>query len=1012
MEVTRAGFKKLTRSGVVLRVDEVIDLRLTLDLGAVNEQVTVTAEAPQLETKTHTVGQVVDSGAILQLPLNGRNYLQLGNLTAGTVPNSRSRDKTFSAYGNRGLQNAFLLDGARNQNYLRGLDNRQRDAMRPSLEAISEFKVQTSNFSAEYGASAGAVVNVVTRSGTNEYHGSVFEFLRNSAFDAVDFFQPAGTHTPLFIEHQFGGSLGGPVVKNRAWWYGAFERTHISSETTLTSTVPQPSERRGEFGTRNVFDPLTTRANPAGSGFVRDRFPGNVIPPSHFDRIGKAQADKYPDPLLARTSRNYVVAPLESTRSNNGTFRGDARVTDKDSMFGRFSFIQGDFLKLPVLPEPAATGTIREQPSWSVGYGYTRVFSPTVIHEFRFAWNQVAVNQDGTLKRDEIIPGALDPGVTSSIPGFNPSGFTGIGSEPPGFGNLPLRKSSGVWNLSSNLSVIRHRHTLKMGFDYQIIRVTTDTTLSGRGSFGFTGVFTQDPQTRASTGSPIADLLLGLPNSISIGTRGISRERAQNYYGYFQDDWTLTPTLTLNLGLRYDLTRPFVEADNKFANLVLDPGDELFGQLILAGDARRPRPLIYSDRNNFAPRFGFAWRTPAAGLVLRGGYGIFYSQDEGTGVNRRMTNNPPFFGFGGFNVASDQLFPSSTIALSQELPQRPKPIDPQEFRLDPRATATLISWDQHFRTGYVQQWNLSLQKELRGNLLWEANYVGNHALGLGASYPRNQAPPGSGSPTDRRPLAQYTRASVFRAAPWAFSTYHGVSTRVEKRFSRGLSFLGSFTFGRALDTASEFAVCDGCGASADDAVQDPSNLGKSQKSLANHHVARRFVFSGFYDLPFGAGRAYASTGALRHIAGGWSVGGILTLADGIPFTPVLSFDNANTGGTNRPNRIRDGKLPNRTPERWFDIDAFAFPDRFTFGNAGRNVVIGPGTANIDFAIHRNFKLPIREGSRLEFRAEAFNGFNTPHFDLPGASIGTASAGVIGGTSNPNRQLQFGLKLIF
>src|SRR5712691_2608274 len=240
VEVTFAGFKKLTRQGIPLRVDEVLDLRFTLEPGGVNEQVTVTAEAPLVEEKTHSIGQVVDSRTLLELPLNGRNYLQLGNLTAGTVPNVRSRDKTFSAYGNRGLQNAFLLDGARNQNYLRGLDNRARDAMRPSLEAVAEFKVQTSNYSAEYGASAGAVVTVVTRSGTNELHGSAFEFLRNSAMDARDYFLPASAPKPLFVEHQFGGSVGGRIVRNRAWWHTAYQRSHISQGTTAGGTVPLP----------------------------------------------------------------------------------------------------------------------------------------------------------------------------------------------------------------------------------------------------------------------------------------------------------------------------------------------------------------------------------------------------------------------------------------------------------------------------------------------------------------------------------------------------------------------------------------------------------------------------------------------------------------------------------------------------------------------------------------------------------------------------------------------------
>src|SRR5437667_12005852 len=283
VEVAAQGFKKLVRSGIELRVDEVVNLRLSIEPGTAVESVTVTAATEQLEEKTHSVGQVVEEKAIQDLPLNGRNYLQLGNLTAGAVPSNRSRDHTFSANGNRGLQNAYLLDGARNQSYLRGLDNRQRDAVRPSLEALSEFKVQTSNFSAEYGASAGAVVNVVTKSGTNEIHGSAFEFLRNNAFDARDFFQPASAPAPLYIQHQFGGSAGGPFVKNRAWWHAAVQRTHISQGQTYTSTLPLPAQLAGSFGSLAVFEPATTRGNPSGSGSVRDMFPGNTVPGARFD---------------------------------------------------------------------------------------------------------------------------------------------------------------------------------------------------------------------------------------------------------------------------------------------------------------------------------------------------------------------------------------------------------------------------------------------------------------------------------------------------------------------------------------------------------------------------------------------------------------------------------------------------------------------------------------------------------------------------------------------------------
>ena len=424
--------------GIELRVDEVVNLRLSIEPGTAVESVTVTASTEQLEEKTHSVGQVIEEKAIQDLPLNGRNYLQLGNLTAGAVPSNRSRDHTFSAYGNRGLQNAYLLDGARNQSYLRGLDNRQRDAVRPSLEALSEFKVQTSNFSAEYGASAGAVVNVVTKSGTNEIHGSAFEFLRNNAFDARDFFQPASAPAPLYIQHQFGGSAGGPFVKNRAWWHAAVQRTHISQGQTYTSTLPLPAQLAGSFGSLAVFDPATTRGNPSGSGSVRDMFPGNTVPGARFDPIGKKLAVYYPAPNLPGAARNYLNNPVDSTRITNLTLRGDVRLTNADSMFARFSIDRGDYLRNAVIPEPANTGTARQTPGNSLGYGYTRVLGPRNVNEFRLAWNRVGVDQDGTLKKDDLVPGSLAPETTSSIAQFNLTGFAGLGAQPPGFGNIPL----------------------------------------------------------------------------------------------------------------------------------------------------------------------------------------------------------------------------------------------------------------------------------------------------------------------------------------------------------------------------------------------------------------------------------------------------------------------------------------------------------------------------------------------------------------------------------------------
>lgn len=999
VEVSAQGFKTMKRAGIVLRVDDAMSLKLTLETGAVSESVTVTGSAELLEAKTNTVGQVVDEQTMQQLPLNGRNYLQLGSLSAGAVP-SRSRDRTISAYGNRGLQNAFLLDGARNQSYLRGLDNRQRDAMRPQLEAISEFKVQTSNYSAEYGASAGSVINVVTKSGSNEIHGSAFEFLRNNKMDARDFFLPASSKQPLYIQHQFGGSLGGPFVKNRAWWQAAYQRTHISEGETNTATVPVQAEKNGIF-TTPIFDPATLR-----TGNLRDPFPENRIPAARFDRVGKSLTDLFPAPNLPGVARNYVSNPLQATRSHNATARGDLRVSDIDTVFFRFSADQGVYNRLPILPLGAQTGTNRETPARSYGVGYTRIISPSVVNEARIAYNYIAVNQDGTQAKDEIVKGSLDPRVTSSIPTFGVTGYATLGDQPAGFTNVPLYKSSRVWNFSDNLSLVRSKHTLKIGADCQRIDVPTFATLNGRGAFAFSGVFTQNPQRRPGSGSSVADFLLGLPNTITTGTPSDANEHANNLYFYVQDDWNVTPSLTVNLGLRYELTRPFYDKNDRLANLILDTGDPLYGQYILAGDDRLPRSLQTVDRNNFAPRLGFAWRPPVNGLVLRGGFGIFYAQDEAFGVSQRITNNPPFVGFGGFNLVSDQLNISSTIPLSQDLPARPAAADPKTYRFDPRSTLQVRSWPSRFTMPYVTQWNFSVQKELAKNLVWEVNYVGNRGVQLWGAFEGNQPLPGAGSVNDRRPLAAISRASILRVEPWVKATYHGVSTKIERRFSNGASFLAVYTFGRALDTQSNIDLCQDCaGSNGFNSVPDTRNRDLNY-GLADHHVSQRFVLSGLYELPF------RLSGAAGHIVRGWAVSGIATAQTGTPITPSLNFDNANTGTINWPNRLASGKLSNPTVDRYFAPAAFAFPAQYTFGNAGRNILTGPGFFSADASLQRNFMLPFNEKSRLEFRAEGFNIFNTPQLANPAVVLGNVNFGTIGSTARSNRQMQLGLRLIF
>ena len=419
IKVEKEGFKSTVRKGVVLQVTEVVSMQLPLEVGAATAQsVTVSGETPLVDTSTNTEGQVVDSATIQQLPLNGRNYTQLAVLTAGTVP-SANKDQSFSAFGNRGMQNVFLLDGGLNESFIRGIDNHQRDAMRPSLEAIEEFKVQTSNYSAEYGASAGGVVSVVTKSGTNVIHGSVFEFLRNAAIGARDFFAPPGP-VPQLVFNQYGGALGGPIRKNRAWIFGAYQGTEIRQQSVLTSTVPTSAMKNGTFPTA-IFDPATTVAS--GSSFVRTVFPNNTIPASRFNSIGKTLTQLYPDPTGPGLANNYTRNAGLSTELNTATFRGDVQVSAKDSMFARFSFNQGTILGNPALPAPADSPVSEQLPAWNVGYGYTRVFGPSLVNEFRFAYSRPEITKDSTLAQNQIVPNALAPGINSGTPTFGVTGY-------------------------------------------------------------------------------------------------------------------------------------------------------------------------------------------------------------------------------------------------------------------------------------------------------------------------------------------------------------------------------------------------------------------------------------------------------------------------------------------------------------------------------------------------------------------------------------------------------------
>ncbi|MBS1823971.1 MAG: TonB-dependent receptor [Acidobacteria bacterium] len=1007
IKIEKEGFKSHLQKGVVLRVTETVSLRITLELGATSQSVNIEGDTPLVNTASNALGQVIDDHTIQQLPLNGRNYMQLSLLTPGVVP-SANKDQSFSAYGNRGMQNQYLLDGGTNQSYIRGIDNHQRDALRPSLEAILEFKVQTGNFSAEYGSSAGGVVSVVTRSGTNEIHGSVFNFLRNAAINARDFFAPGGNKPPL-VYNQFGGSLGGPLRKNKAFLFGAYQGTEIRQSQVNISTVPSAAMKGGAFP-NVIFDPFTTSGT--GAAATRTPYANNTVPSSAFNSIGRTLAATYPDPNRAGAASNFIRTSRYTTSLQNLTIRHDYTFSDKDNLFARFSMNRGTLSGEAALPEPAGTGVNQNMPAWNAGLGYTHVFSPTLVNEFRFAWTRPGIDKDATLAKNEIIPGALAPGVNSSTPTFGVNGFAGLGAQPVGLTNVPLAKTSAAWEFSDNATKMHGNHIFKMGFTYQFLKFYTFTTLNGRGNIGFDGSYTQNPQARPNTGAGLADMLLGLAQSVATSSTGVSDLRAQNGLWYFQDDWKVTPRLTLNLGVRYELYWTIYDTQNKYANFVTAPGSPDFGKMIFAGLDGRSRSLMNADKNNFAPRVGFAYRIPNTGdLTVRGGYGMFYGNpDEQTGVGAMMTNNPPFVGYGSVNLAGDRVLPSTAFNLSGRLPTPIVLTNPKDFVLLPTATTTLFSWPSYYLAPVVHQWNLSLQKQLPGKMVLEATYVGNSSYGLWNSVPSNQPlTPGPGGIPARRRYASITQAPITGYTPWGRSYYEGLSTRLEKRMSSGLAFLHSFTWGRGIDLSSGAALdgCAYCGVAEN--IQNPYDL-RAQRGPMTSNAPLRSVLSINYDVPFGKGRKYLQSGPGAAILGDWQFSGIWVAQDGTPFTLNLALDNANMGTTNWPNRSCSGRLDSPTPQRYYDATCFSVPAPFTFGNTGRNPLYGPGQNNVDFSVHRFIPIPLKENMKLEFRGEFFNVFNRTQFAMPNVTIGQPQTAQITATSNPNRQLQFALKL--
>ena len=1121
VSVEKQGFKTAVAGPIELKVQDRIPLDVTLQVGVATEKVTVNAGAVRLETETSDLGQVVDSRRVSTLPLNGRNYAQLAQLSAGVAPSepgSRvSASYGFSANGARALQNNFLLDGVDNNANLGDVLNESAYVIQPSVDAIAEFKVQTNSYSAEFGRGNGAILNAVIKSGTNEVHGDVYEFLRNEYFDAANStLKQQGFGREPYKQNQFGVTLGGPIIKNRTFFFADYEGLRTREGLILNGTIPSQNMVSGDFSSLlsstpvfasdangnatgqpaldcsgnptfagELFNARLTQAsnlNPNGFCGVPIGVDAGGNPTNMFNTPGGTTVDPlaarlaalYPAPNSTNPNFNYLALPVQKTTRNNFDVRVDHQFSDKDFSFYRFSY-EDQPRSIPAPFGNALDGgdffSGNEDNSYrSVAISESHTFSQNLVNEFRLGYNRInshrfQINSNVDVSKQLGFPGvpfAPDNGGLPNIT-FSDGSSVGIGSS----GFLPSIEKQNSWVFTDNLTKIAGRHSLKIGAEIRIEQFTIFQPSASRGSLGFGTEFTSNPAapieftvandstSGAPGGNGFASFLLGIPDSGSIVNLHDIDYRRQIYSGYVQDDWKVSPRLTLNLGLRYEMFSTIKEHHNEQATFDFATGTLLVPKGVTATltptlaalipvSATGSRGLVNPDLNNFAPRVGLAYKFTDK-LVLRAGYGIFYGgQENGPFSNPSPGFNPPFFVTQSFNMPCTQGIANPAVVdcsisglnvLSQGFPANAL-VDPN--------TPILYAIDPRIRTPYNQQWHLGFQYQLPADTVLEIAYAGSRGLKLFTFYNGNQAVPATdpqfaslcnqpgvnppvtpaNCPTaPRRPFpAVDSSIALFRAD--GFSNYHSLQVRLEKQYSRGLQYQISYTFSHALDNASSASL--GSANQGDFRLQTDPRI---EYGNADFDVRHRLVSSFIYELPFGRGKQFgkSASGAMNQVIGGWQVAGIVTASTGNWFTPTDISSNLSTsdcGGTVansciRPDRTGDPNSRPCVPGTAFNTCAFvSSPVLGSFGNAGRNIIQGPGFQNWDISFFKTF--PIREEKRVEFRAEFFNAWNhaNPEFTNPdtvaentGTELGSSAYGFTAFT-RPPRRIQFALKFYF
>jgi Carboxypeptidase regulatory-like domain len=985
LEIEHPGHGKDVRD-FDLFVNQELRLDIELKIGALQEAIVVSAPFTPLRKDSMTVGTVIENRQIVGLPLDGRNFLELSLLVPGTAPAAQGSagsvrgDFAFNVNGAREDGNNFLLDGAYN------VDPKLNTfGVKPPVDAIQEFEVLTSTYDAAFGRNGGGQVNVVLKSGTNLFHGTVYEFFRNGALDARNFFAPSSEPKPKYQRNQFGFSLGGPIAQDRTFFFADYEGTRAREGITRITNVPTMLERSGDFSQSAFAQPIDP--------FTQQPFPQGRIPPEQQHPVGRAIAALYPQPNRSVPFENFVASPSLRDRVDQFDARIDHQLSGRSQLAVRYSF-SDRFLYEPFSGRGFSAvpgfGTNIPRRYQNVTVSETHTFSPAFINEIRFAYGRVS---SGSLHENQ--GNSLNEAVGLPEPSSNPrdwglsfitlTGYSPLGDEY----NNPQHSVTNSFQALDQATYVRGRHLLKFGGDLRAVQQNAYRDVQSRGFLTFSS---QVPVIGQITGNALADLLVGLPyltGGAHIDNYQHLRTESVNFFVH--DNFRILPRLTLSAGLRYEFNSPPVDVDDRATLYDLNQQT-----LVPVGTNGMPRSGYLADKNNWAPRLGLAW-TPGSreSTVLRAGYGIYYDQSA-LAPGEGLYFNVPYYDLGLYFS-----LPGLPLTLSNPFPSF------FPFSLPDSAQA----FDRNLRTAYMQHWNFGWQQQLGRSRVLEAAYIGSKGTKLIAGRDINQPRP-SPQPLNPRPVPQFE--DINQVESRVNSNYHSLQFRLQQRLDSGLSLLSSYTWSKSLDNASGFF------SSAGDAnyPQDSFNV-SAERGRSNFDVRHRFSFSYSYDLPIGRGHSFlGDLGWISSFLAGWQTHGILTLQSGRPFTVALlpEIDWSNTGRSNlgfgandRPNMAGDPRLDRRDPERWFNTAAFAFQAFGTFGNSGRNILDGPGFQNFNFSLVKQATL--REGLTLQFRTEFFNLFNRPNFDLPDIFLGSPTFGRILSAQSP-RHIQFGLKLVF